>query len=534
MEYTGRFATRRNAVHANLLTESVETNDLDSVVAELEDDVQLVHGDTESASDSDADETDYHQVVSAVFDELDGNDVQMILRNAKLMSTGNAGNLDTGLEYPDDLSDEGRTIVVVICTYLQGAHDRGLQLELKSTLVQFAAFVSARNDYDISESIAMLQQLMVTRDGFLGLEEFYTPSFINEYLMVMTQNYFGMEVFEKLFLNAPTVFTTACNLVFGGYLQVSDDLVNYTHNQLDEELPIKFIDFLYNQSSTPRYQPALALLYVAMGAMKHTVELEDNEKAFKKDVDEYAVRNILYNAVYKEEEGSQTVMDAAQSLIGSHTITFQKSVTFVQIFQQSTAITNGSSHHNIYTFYQAFERLSPSDQGEILKLMLNPKEALDFRAALLHRTGYSLSQSAQQDVDDVQRFVVAMAIARGKVSSNYQPLLRIMATAMHLAQDQLKNKTRKLYDGMSKCWRKILQDDLLKCEKSKLNFNKIVFKAAFGNAVEAYNKRGKVIAVHVKETSLNHIILDDEQQNYKKMIELLQIHDIIHAEEMDL
>jgi len=154
------------------------------------------------------------------------------------------------------------------------------------------------------------------------------------------------------------------------------------------------------------------------------------------------------------------------------------------------------------------------------------------RAALLHRTGYSFSPSAQQDVDDVRRFVVAMAISRGKLSSTYQPLLRIMATAMHLAKDQLKNKTRKLYDGMSKCWRKILQDDLLKCEKSKLNFNKIVFKAAFGNAVEAYNKRGKAIAAQVKETSLNHTILIDEQQNYNRMIELLQIHDIIAAEEL--
>jgi len=319
---------------------------------------------------------------------------------------------------------------------------------------------------------------------------------MREYFMVLVQHHFSEKEFATAY-TTPEIFDAAIELVLGGYYRGNGVVRDI---ELEDELPytmlVRHDDSLH---------PAFYAMYTAMSLILRVVA----DKELASEVGKTDVSTLLSSVIYGQEGGAGMVLDRADFMIRQDS----------SVFGVSCYVGNV----NIYRTYQQLYSLPLDKQAQIFKLMLNKKAAMEFLDALAPLgfdakkvyKGYSKGDEVATRSAialSLQGFITSMAAARA--NSDSQPLIDITLVGLAVNRKSYQKHKRLLYSGFKKCWRKLIQEEMLNLPKAKSGFNKSGVKHSLEVQNSAYNK---FVGSAAKG------IYADEDIDYPKLVELLSI-----------
>jgi hypothetical protein len=420
---------------------------------------------------------------------------QNIYRVVKHQTTG---KWDQGKRFSlKDLTKEGYCVIVVVYHYLKSTEDEDgdMNLEVRDSIIHLAAVISKHSNYDVDKSMELFAKVMVSTDGFHGLDQFYIPSslvLIREYFQVLIQNYFGMETYEHIMKNTPDLPNLVIDMALGGIREIHPSLQRH-------DLAFTYFNILFGSASAwsvPQYQPAFALLNVALGVIQAVLN-HDSQIFTKKGkaLDIVGVKSLLHNSVYKIQQGKEDVFHFVQFSIRDNKV--EK--------QQDTRVFNLAvlGRANLFTLYKAVQELPDAERRQRISQLFNDRGYLEFLQNFQNAYDFKYtplrilySKDEAKFIQAIRSFFVAMALLHASFGgANEYELLDVMAAALENVADSKswKTHTAKLYSSETfhQSWKSVIGDELLKVQTSKSRHNKEIIAKVLKSAYIVDDKISK-------------------------------------------
>jgi hypothetical protein len=468
------------------------------------------------------------QRIGQTLDDLfDSETKEQILRMIIYQTTGSQ---DTPPEL-SKLTEKGGCVAIVLCDYFVLARERNVLnfLTVRHSMVHLAFAASAKHSFDMEKSVDQFNKLMSTEKTdnghFYGLEEFYRPSHgrgksdMFGYFQFLVKIYIDVDVLEQIMTQSPNLLFVVIDLILGGMTTVTGPVQQGFPGFND--IALQFMQFLYMgaKRNTMLLQPAFGLLYVGVAMLK--VIFDASKKAFKKELSDDEIKDLLYNTIYTNHSGQQ-IFSIASEFAGDESLW---AIT-AHVHEQ-----NGLNGTNVYALHSYIIEMFSYERLEALDDLFSNDghSAIDLcRKARKH--GFAIDPWVKKAydnnlhalVEDVRQLFVSMAIAHGHATQDYEPLLDVMVAAMKTEEENYKKskKTRNLYKSSvgTTSWKSVISEKVLKCKKAKGRYNKKVIE----NALK------KAHADHTKAQSrVVDTIFIDESTRYEKIIEMLKMHQLV-------